>query len=132
MWLKRQKSPPIRSLVGEGMIIHGPVSFSDGLRIDGEVRGDVAASGDGASLLVIGQNARVQGKVMARHVIISGEVQGEVRSADMLELQPGARVQGDVSYELLEMHPGARVEGLLSPLKNGDKPALKLAASNDA
>jgi cytoskeletal protein CcmA (bactofilin family) len=50
----------------------------------------------------------------------------------MLELQPKARVLGDVRYELLEMHTGAVVEGELKPLKTADKPALKLAASNDA
>ena len=50
----------------------------------------------------------------------------------MLELQPKARVVGDVRYELLEMHPGALVEGTLKPLKSAEKPALKLAASNDA
>jgi cytoskeletal protein CcmA (bactofilin family) len=50
----------------------------------------------------------------------------------LLELQPKARVIGEVHYELLEMHPGAQVEGELKPLKNVDKPALKLAASNDA
>jgi cytoskeletal protein CcmA (bactofilin family) len=44
-------------------------------------------------------------------------------------------VTGDVRYELLEMHPGAQVDGELKPLASAlmsDKPALKLAASNDA
>jgi cytoskeletal protein CcmA (bactofilin family) len=70
--------------------------------------------------------------VAASHVIISGEVRGPVHSTDMLELQPKARVTGDVRYELLEMHPGAMVDGELKPLKAAEKPALKLAASNDA
>jgi len=50
----------------------------------------------------------------------------------LLELQPKARVTGDIRYETLEMHPGATVEGELKPLKMAEKPALKLAASNDA
>jgi cytoskeletal protein CcmA (bactofilin family) len=37
-----------------------------------------------------------------------------------------------VRYEVLEMHPGAMIDGELKPLKSGEKPALKLAASNDA
>ena len=49
---------------------------------------------------------------------------------EMLELQPKARVTGDVRYEILEMNPGALIDGELRPMRSTDKPALKLAASN--
>jgi cytoskeletal protein CcmA (bactofilin family) len=133
MWFNsKKKQPPIRSLVGEGMVVHGELRFTEGLRIDGEVHGDVVAIGEGRSILVISENARVHGKVKASHVIINGEVRGPVLSTEMLELQPKARVTGDIRYEVLEMNPGAMVDGELKPLKNAEKPALKLAASNDA
>ena len=128
----KKKQPPIRSLIGEGMVVQGELRFTEGLRIDGEVHGDVIAIGEGRSILVISENARVHGKVKASHVIISGEVRGPVFSDEMLELQPKARVTGNVRYEVLEMNPGALVDGELKPLKSAEKPALKLAASNDA
>lgn len=131
MWLGKKKQPPIRSLVGEGMVITGNLNFSEGLRVDGHVMGDVMAQGDGRSILVISDNARVHGRVFASHVIINGEVRGPVHSTELLELQPKARVTGDVRYETLEMHPGSAIEGELKPLKSAEKPALKLAASND-
>jgi cytoskeletal protein CcmA (bactofilin family) len=127
----KKKQPPIRSLIGEGMVVTGTVRFTDGLRLDGEVHGDVLAT-DQRSILVISEKARVHGKVKASHVIINGEVLGPVFSDEMLELQPKAKVVGDVRYEVLEMHPGATVEGELKPLKSAEKPALKLAAVNDA
>jgi len=132
MWFANKKPPPIRSLVGEGMVVRGELKFVEGLRIDGEVIGDVIADGDGRSILVISEKALVQGKVIAAHVIINGTVRGPVTSTELLELQPGARVEGDLRYETLEMHPGAQVDGELKPLKNAEKPALMLAASNDA
>ena len=132
MGLGKKKPPPIRSLIGEGTVVQGSISFTEGLRIDGEVLGDVSAAGDGRSILVISDNARVHGRVAASHVIINGEVRGPLQCTEMLELQPKARVWGDVRYETLEMHPGAQVEGELKPLKSAEKPALKLAASNDA
>lgn len=131
MFWAKKKPPPIRSLVGEGMVVRGDLRFTEGLRIDGEVHGDVTADGDGRSILVVSDNARVHGKVNASHVIISGEVRGPIHSAELLELQPKARVTGDVRYETLEMHPGALVEGELRPLKSAEKPTLKLAASNE-
>ena len=130
-WFGKKKPAPIRSLVGEGTVVQGNLRFVEGLRIDGEVQGDVTCDGE-RSLLVISEKARVCGKVKAGHVIISGEVRGPITALELLELQPGARVTGDVRYELLEMHQGAMVEGELRPLKSTDKPALKLAASNDA
>jgi hypothetical protein len=66
------------------------------------VHGDVLATTDGRSLLVISEKARVHGKVKAGHVIINGEVQGPVHSDELLELQPKARVTGDVRYERLK------------------------------
>lgn len=131
MWSTRRKAPPIRSLIGEGTVLRGDLDFADGVRIDGEVHGDVAATG-ATSLIVISEKARVHGEVKAAHVIINGEVKGPVHSTELLELQPKARIVGNVRYEVLEMHPGAMIDGELRPLKAAEKPALVLAASNDA
>ena len=131
MWSMKKKQPPIRSLIGEGAVLHGEVRFSEGLRIDGEVHGDVVAVGDLPSLLVISEKARVQGKVRAGHVIINGTVVGPVLADELLELQPKARIEGDVRYEAIEMHQGSTIDGEIRALKNGDdRPALKLATAN--
>lgn len=133
MNLFNRKTPPaIRSLVGEGTLLNGDLRFQGGLRIDGEVRGDVIAADGERSLLVVSEKARIHGKVKADHVIINGEVAGPIESHELLELQPKARVTGDVRYELIEMHPGATIDGELRALRHHDRPALKLAASNDA
>lgn len=127
----KKKQPPIRTLIGEGTVISGELRFTEGLRIDGEVQGDVISAGEHLSILVISEKARVTGKVRAAHVIINGTVYGPVQSDEILELQPKATVVGDVRYEVLEMHPGATIHGELRPMKAEDKPSLKLAASNE-
>ena len=126
----KKKQPPIRTLIGEGTVIRGEVHFSEGLRIDGEVVGDVFGTGEGSSILVISEKARVTGRVRGGHVIINGQVNGPIQSDELLELQPQARIVGDVRYEVLEMHQGATIDGELRPLKAEEKPSLKLAASN--
>lgn len=129
MWFSRRKQPPIRSLVGEGTQVRGELRFCDGLRVDGEVHGDVVAVGDAPSILVVSENARVHGKVKADHVIINGSVTGPVEARELVELQPKARIVGDVRYAALEMHQGAVIDGELRPLKSEERVALKLAAS---
>ncbi len=131
MFSSKKKQPPIRTLIGEGTVITGELRFTEGLRIDGEVHGDVLACGEAHSILVISEKARVLGKVKAAHVIINGQVEGPVHSDELLELQPKACIVGDVRYEVLEMHQGATIDGELRPLKAEDKPSLKLAASNN-
>jgi cytoskeletal protein CcmA (bactofilin family) len=126
----KAKQPPIRTLIGEGTVVQGELRFAGGLRIDGEVLGDVVAIGEQPTILVISEKARVAGRVMAGHVIINGTVLGPVQSNALLELQPKACISGDVRYEVLEMHQGATIDGELRPLKAEEKPALKLATSN--
>jgi cytoskeletal protein CcmA (bactofilin family) len=128
----KKKQPPIRTLIGEGTRIEGRLSFSEGLRIDGEVHGDVMALGDAASVLVISENARVCGKVKADHVIINGTVEGPVVAAELLELQPKARIMGNVRYESLEMHQGATIDGELHPLRSETASAAAPTASEES
>ncbi len=130
MW-KKSKHPPICTLVGEGTVFTGSIQFVRGLRIDGHVKGDVTAAPDATNtLLVISETGRVEGAVTAEHVIVNGQVVGPVHCGELLELQPHARIEGDVRYQRLEMHVGATVDGALAHVKTEEKPALKLAASN--
>ena len=63
---------------------------------------------------------------------MNGTVRGPVHAMELLELQPKARVEGDVTYKALEMHQGSIITGQLKPMQGGEaeKPALTLAASN--
>jgi cytoskeletal protein CcmA (bactofilin family) len=128
----KKKQPPIKSLIAQGTRIEGNVFFHDGLRIDGEVIGDLRASDEKPSILVVSEVATVTGQIHADHVIINGNVKGPVLAFELLELQPKAHIEGDVSYKALEMHQGATISGQLKPMVGGieDKPTLKLAANN--
>ncbi|MGE4242215.1 bactofilin family protein [Ramlibacter sp.] len=127
----KKAQPPIKSLIAIGSRIEGDIKFTEGLRVDGEIFGDVRANPEQSSLLVISEAAVVQGEIHADHVIINGTVRGPVHARELLELQPKAQIEGDVSYRALEMHQGATISGQLKPLLAGEeKPTLKLAANN--
>jgi cytoskeletal protein CcmA (bactofilin family) len=121
----------IDSLIGAGTTIEGNVVFSGGLRIDGEVRGNVTAKGDAQSTLVISEQACIDGEVSVSHLVVNGTVNGPIRSDGFLELQPRARVTGDVEYNSIEMHLGAIVQGRLVHQGGTAKSVeLKLATSH--
>jgi cytoskeletal protein CcmA (bactofilin family) len=127
----KKNQPPIKSLIAHGSLIEGNLRFTEGLRIDGDVIGNIVANPEQPSILVISESARVTGEIFADHVIINGQIAGPVHAAELLELQPKANIKGDVHYKALEMHQGALIAGQLRPLVAGEeKPQLKLAANN--
>ena len=128
----KKKQPPIKSLIAADTRIDGNISFTDGLRVDGEVVGNMYAKTDMASILVISETASVTGEIHADHIIINGALDGPVHARVMLELQPKARIQGNVHYLALEMHQGAIIAGQLLPATEQaeEKPTLTLAANN--
>jgi len=127
---ERKKHAPLQkridSLIGAGTSVRGDVSFTGGLRIDGQVAGNVVSANGEPSTLVISEPARVDGEVRVSHVVINGTVNGPVTANDYLELQSRARVTGDVAYKTLEMHVGAVVEGRLTHNEPGNASVVEL------
>lgn len=120
----------IDSLIGAGTRVDGNILFSGGLRIDGEVKGNVLVDKDQLGTLVVSEQAKIEGEVAVSHLVVNGTICGQVRVNDTLELQPGARVHGDVEYLQLEMQPGAVVQGRLIHQADHKTVELKLAASS--
>ncbi len=133
MFGSKKNSKPqnrIDSLIGVGTRIEGNISFTGGLRIDGEVRGNITSDKGQAGTLVISEQASVEGEISVGHVVINGTVIGPVFAGESLELLPNARVTGDVEYHQLEMQQGAVVQGRLVHQASGKTVELKLASSN--
>lgn len=121
----------IESLIGAGTVITGDITFAGGMRIDGEIRGNVQVAEGKEGTLVISEHARIEGEITVSHLVINGTVMGPVNATEFLELQPRARVTGDVEYNNIEMHLGAVVQGRLihqGIIAKGVE--LKLASSN--
>jgi len=129
MWERKKHSTPqkrIDSLIGAGTVVNGNVTFTGGLRIDGHVHGNVVAANGEPSTLVISEQAKVDGEIQVSHMVINGTVNGPVVANDYLELQPKARVIGDVTYKTLEMHVGATIRGRLNHAEPGTASVVEL------
>lgn len=128
----KKKQPALKSLLAQGARVDGDIRFSDGMRVECDVVGNIQAVESKPSILVIAETAIVTGEISADHIIINGSVKGSVKANMMLELQPKARIDGDVVYGALEMHEGALIAGRLTPIiTSEEKPTLKLAANNE-
>lgn len=115
MFSKKHSKPQSRidSLIGVGTTIEGNLNFSGGMRIDGNVNGNVIAAQGKPSTLVLSEHARVNGEVTVTHLVANGTINGPVSASEYMELQSKAKVNGDVHYKTLEIQLGAIVEGRL-------------------
>ena len=115
MFSNKSSKPQSRidCLIGAGTTVEGNVIFDGGLRVDGQVRGNILVQDGKAGTLVVSEQARIEGEIRVPHVVINGTIVGPVHSSEYVELQAQASVTGDVHYNTLEMQLGAVVEGRL-------------------
>lgn len=136
MFGKKTNKPQnqIDSLIGMGTHVEGNISFSGGLRIDGHVRGNIIATGDKPSALMLSDQASIEGKIKVSHAVINGTVVGPIHTDEYLELQAKAKVSGDIYYRALEIQLGATIEGMLLHLdhvQQGNKVVTLVPATGD-
>src|SRR3972149_4297979 len=115
MFNKRHSKPQERidSLIGAAAKIEGNLTFSGGLRVDGEITGNVIAVPGEPSTLVLSEHGRINGEVSVTHLVVNGVVTGSVSASEYMELQSKSKIIGDVNYKTLEIQIGAIVEGTL-------------------
>lgn len=103
----------IDTLIGADTRVEGDIHFSGGLRVDGQIKGNVTEPVDQASTLILSEHGSIEGSVTASKIVINGKVIGNVKADQFIELQAKASIKGDVNYKSLEMHTGAVIEGKL-------------------
>jgi cytoskeletal protein CcmA (bactofilin family) len=118
----------LSSLIDAGVEIVGDVNITDGLRIDGRVQGEVRSKPEARGLLVLSDKGCIAGSVKVHDAVINGTVEGDIEVEHFLELQPGARIKGNISYRRLRMECGASVDGRLQRL---GEPAAERATSDN-
>lgn len=97
----------ITSVLGPGVIWHGGINGSGGVRIEGAFEGEIALRG----MLVVGETGRVTCQnVRANTVIVAGAVRGNI-TTQKLEIRSSGRVWGDVVTTAFVTEEGAFLRG---------------------
>jgi cytoskeletal protein CcmA (bactofilin family) len=104
------------TIIAQGVKVEGDFTSSGDVVIDGEVAGTIQT----ASVLRVGATARIHADVAAASAVVAGEIQGNVRVSDRLELAEGSVVRGDVECKVLSVAPGAVINGRLTMGEDDD------------
>ena len=98
----------VTAWIGQGVVVEGRISSAQDIRIDGKVDGSVTV---GQHELVVGDTAAIGANLIARAIVISGAVTGNVTATERVELRSTASVAGDISAPLLVIADGAVFHG---------------------
>jgi cytoskeletal protein CcmA (bactofilin family) len=127
----RKKNPGARidTLIAAGTRIEGNLIVSGGVHLAGYVKGNVTTAPDATAFLSIAPQGVVEGVVEVARVIVDGEVRGDIRASERVELGATARVSGDVAYGIIELAAGATIQGRLFSIGNAGEPKKITLAS---
>ncbi len=125
MFKKKKKLGAIDTLIDKDFVIKGNTTFSGGLRLDGKLYGDLTFVEDSGGTLIMGEHSKIKGRVTVETAIIAGEIVGDIKCHDYLELQPGSVINGNIEYNSIEVHAGAKVSGDLRQITKSQIKAQK-------
>ena len=109
---------PDESLISAGSSFQGEISGRAGLRIEGELRGNIRSEG----LVRLVESGKVKGNIESPYVILEGELEGDIRSAQHVELRSRAKMRGNVKTALLAVAEGCIFEGEIDMANPEDLP----------
>ena len=121
MMKKKRKFVAITTLIDKDIVISGDTTYTGGIRVDGKIKGNLKVHGDEGSLLIMGYGSKITGDVEVEKAIINGEINGNVKCHDYLELNTNAIVNGSIEYDIIEIHEGSKINGNLKFIKNKKK-----------
>jgi cytoskeletal protein CcmA (bactofilin family) len=95
------------TVVARSNRVEGTILGAGDVRVEGQLKGAVDSSG----LLLIAEKGRVEGKINARAVTVSGTVVGDVSAAERIELEASAKVEGNITAPRILINDGATFDG---------------------
>ena len=122
--------------LGSTLHVKGEITGNEDLHIDGTVEGLVQLED---RKLTVGASAKVTADIIAREVVVYGNVKGNLRARDRIEIKKDGSVVGDLTTARIMIEDGAYFKGAIEIDKTGDageadldKPAYTRGARTSA
>ena len=130
--LKREEMPvaastggsDLNALLGRGSEFDGKLTFEGTVRIDGKFTGTIVSN----DVLVVGEGAKVAAEITCGTIIVHGEINGNIKARNLVELHHPARVRGNVETPTLMIEKGVMFEGQ-TKMEGVEKPPQRPAAT---
>jgi cytoskeletal protein CcmA (bactofilin family) len=110
MFRRGSKGPrrsELTAFIDEGSEMEGRYTFRGTVMLNGRFKGEISSE----DTLIIGERGVIAADIRAGRVLVSGEVTGNLRAMERIELKRTARVYGDVEAPVVVLEEGVLFEG---------------------
>ena len=116
--------------IGKSIVIKGELSGDEDLAVEGRVEGKISLN---QTVLTVGEQGKVKAQIVAKAVVVIGQVQGNITAVDKVDIRDKGSVEGDISAPRVAIAEGAHFRGSIDmrqaqPAKPAAAPASAGAA----
>jgi cytoskeletal protein CcmA (bactofilin family) len=103
----------INTFLGEDTEFEGKLSFKSAVRLDGRFKGEINTHGT----LIVGETALIESDIHTAHIIISGEIKGNIVAENRIEIHAPGKIIGNIRAPVVTMEEGVIFEGNCQMMK---------------
>src|SRR6266851_7959436 len=107
-------------LLGAGAEFEGKLTFKGTVRIDAKFTGTIVTN----DVLVVGENARINAEITCGTVVVQGEVNGNIKAKNAVEVHRTAKVRGSIETRQLMVEKGSLFQGQVKMATDEKTPAV--------
>ena len=104
----------INTIIGKGSAISGNMKVNGFIRVDGDIDGSLETDGN----VIVGENARIRGNLIAKSVIFGGIIKGNIKASESVKILSEAAVIGDVLSRKVQIDGSAIMHGHCISIKD--------------
>ena len=94
--------------IGESIVFKGELSAAEDLLIDGQVEGRINLN---RNVLTVGEHGKVKATVVAKTVVVAGNVRGDIIAAEKVGIRDTCSMEGNICAPRVVIAPGAYFRG---------------------
>ncbi len=116
----------INAFLGKDTEFEGKLTFKGFVRLDGRFTGEIFSEGT----LSVGETAVIRSDIHVSHIIISGEIRGNIIADNRIEIHAPGKVFGNIQAPAVIIQEGVIFEGNCRMQKIDKDQDKKLAVIN--
>ncbi len=116
-----------RVQIGRSVIVRGELTGSEDLAIEGEIEGKIELRDH---VLTIGPNGKIRAEIMAKAVVVLGEVHGNITATEKVDIRDNGSVDGDITAPRVAIAEGAQFRGKVDMQRKAVAPGTPVAPAD--
>lgn len=113
-----------RVQIGRSVIVKGELTGSEDLAIEGQIEGKIELRDH---VLTIGPNGKIRAEIMAKSVVVLGEVHGNITATEKVDIRDNGSVDGDITAPRVAIAEGAQFRGKVDMQRKVAAPGAPVA-----